>query len=108
MIESTLEFQYQPSVLRSIVAMFCALPEGLRPTHHSLGEDEVGEPILDVEIFLDSLAGAKLGPFLRGANVMYDVRLAGNKPNNEAVEKANFREKLLCNLLIYSVVILAF
>jgi hypothetical protein len=27
---------------------------------------------------------------------------------NEAVEKANFREKLLRNLLIYSVVILAF
>jgi len=29
-------------------------------------------------------------------------------PPNEAVEKANFREKLLRNLLIYGVVILAF
>lgn len=76
MIESTLEFQYQPAALRSIVAMFCTLPEGLRPTHHSLGEDEVGEPILDTEKFLDSLAGAKLEPFLRGANVMYDLSLA--------------------------------
>jgi hypothetical protein len=28
--------------------------------------------------------------------------------SNEAVEKANFREKPLCNLLIYIAVILAF
>lgn len=71
MIESTLEFQ--STDLRSIVATFCTLPEKLRPTRHSLGEDEVGEPILDTEKFLDSLVGTGLDPFLSGACVKYDI-----------------------------------
>ncbi|MDE2154878.1 MAG: hypothetical protein KGJ32_03140 [Xanthomonadaceae bacterium] len=80
MIESTLEFQFRPSALRSLVEMFCTLPERLRPTHHSLGEDEPGKPIQDNGKFLDSLNGAKLGPFLRGPDVMYDIGLAGTRP----------------------------
>ena len=78
MIESILEFQ--PTALHSVVAALCALPEGLRPTHHSLGEDEAGKPILNTGKFLESLTGAKLGPFLRGPGVIYDIRLAGSKP----------------------------
>lgn len=80
MIESTVEFQYRHDILRSIVAAFCSLPEGLRPTHHSLGEDEPGDEIRDAQKFIDSLDGAKLGPFLRGPGITYDIRFAGTKP----------------------------
>jgi len=94
MIESTLEFQ--SADLRSIVAMFCALPEGLRPTHHSLGEDEAGEPILDTEKFLDSLLGAGLGPFLKGPRVTYDIGFFDGLVGSERV-KSN---SIICNCFL--------
>lgn len=78
MIESTLEFP--STALRSLVATLCTLPDELRPTHHSLGEDKKGKPILDIDKFIKSLDGKKLGPFLKGPHVMYDIRLSGGKP----------------------------
>lgn len=71
MIQSTLEFH--SADLRSIVAAFCTLPERLRPTHHGLGENDVGKEILDTETFLDSLSGAGLGPFLKSSSATYDI-----------------------------------
>lgn len=94
MIEAALEFQ--SADLRSIVAVFCTLPEELRPTHHSLGEDEVGEPILDTEKFLDSLLGAGLGPFLKGARVTYDIGFFDGLVGSERV-KSN---SIICNCLL--------
>ena len=91
MIESTLNFQ--SSDLRSIVASVCALPEGLRPTHHSLGENEAGEPILDVETFLDSLHGAGVGPFLKGARVTYDIGYFDGIVGSERVKS----QSIVCN-----------
>lgn len=44
----------------------------------------------------------------RHSTIRYEAPLNYEGSTNDAVEKANFREKLLCNLLIYSVVILAF
>lgn len=71
MIESTLEFQ--ETDLRAIVAVFFALPEILRPTHHSLGEREPSKPILDTQEYLSSLTGAGVGPFLTGRFAKYAI-----------------------------------
>lgn len=78
MIVSTLEFHRE--ALASVLAAFFALPEELRPTHQSVGEDEVGEPIRDRVTQLEALAKRTSGFFLKGPRVMYDVSLAGNKP----------------------------
>lgn len=78
MIDSTLEFPAQ--ALRTVVAAFLALPEGLRPTHHCVGEDDVGEPIHDRARQIETLAKRTSGFFLKGPRVTYDISLAGIKP----------------------------
>lgn len=78
MIVSTLEFPRD--ALRSVVASFFSLPEEIRPTQHSFGEDEVGKPIRDHATLLNALAKRMSGFFLKGSRVTYDVSLAGNKP----------------------------
>lgn len=94
MIESVLEFQ--TSNLLSIVRTFCALPEKLRPTHHSFGEDEPDEPLLDVEKFLDSLANAGLGPFLKGPGVTYDIGFFDGHVGDERVKSSS----ITCNCFL--------
>ena len=78
MIDSTLEFP--PQALRVVVAAFLALPDGLRPTHQSVGEDDVGEPICDRARQVETLAKRTSGFFLKGPRVTYDINLAGTKP----------------------------
>ncbi|MVF24753.1 hypothetical protein EVC37_24595 [Methylocaldum sp. BRCS4] len=84
MIESRLDFQ--TSDLRFVVEAFCTLPMELRPTHHSRGEDEPGEPLLDVGKFLDSMAIANLGPVLKGSNVEYYVEFSYRNIGTERVK----------------------
>lgn len=70
------KFVFEPGwpVMRSVISALCALPDGLRPIRHSLGEDEVGMPIDDVQSFLDSIEDAPVAPFLRGGpGVAYDL-----------------------------------
>jgi hypothetical protein len=71
MIESRVEFE--TADLRAVVEVFCSLPEELRPTRYSLGEEEPDQPIVNSEKLLDSLAAAGLGPILKGEGVTYDV-----------------------------------
>lgn len=78
MIDSTLEFP--PQALRTVLAAFLALPDGLRPTHHSVGEDDIGEPIHDRARQFETLAKRTSGFFLKGSRVTYDIILAGTKP----------------------------
>lgn len=78
MIDSTLQFS--PQALRSVVAAFLSLPEQIRPTHHSLGEDEVGEPIHDRASQLEKFAKKTSSFSLTGSRVAYDIGLAGTKP----------------------------
>lgn len=78
MIVSTLEFHRE--ALPSVLASFFVLPEEIRPTHQSVGEDEVGEPIRDCVTQIKALAKRTSGFFLKGPRVMYDVSLARSKP----------------------------
>lgn len=87
MIESRIEFQTADLV--SIVRVFCTLPEKLRPTHHSFGEDEPEEPILDVEKYLASIVDAGLGPFLKGPNVTYDIGFFDGYVGEERVKSSS-------------------
>jgi hypothetical protein len=77
-ISSTLEFD--SSKLKEVVARLLTLPTELRPTHHSLGEDEVKEPIADHDEFLNALSNQELGPHLTGPNVTYVISCVPNKP----------------------------
>jgi hypothetical protein len=77
MILSSLEFCRE--ALHSVLASFFALPDEIRPTHHSLGENEIGEPILDYLAQIDALSRRKSGFFLKGHRVLYDISLAGDK-----------------------------
>lgn len=94
MIQSTLEFH--SADLRSIVAAFCTLPEGLRPTHHSFGENEVGKEILDAETFLASLSKAGLGPVLKGSSVTYDIGFFDGFVGSERIKSRS----IICNCFL--------
>lgn len=85
MIESTVEFE--TADLRAVVEVFCSLPEGLRPTRYSLGEDEPDHPI--TEKYLDSLTGAGLGPILKGEGVTYHIGFFDGYVGEERVKSSS-------------------
>lgn len=78
MIETELEFH--PGALKQIVGTLLSLPAELRPSHHSLGEDEKGQPINDPRAFADSLEERSPGPFLTGRHCTFYFSLAAPKP----------------------------
>ena len=51
------QFVFDPGwpAVRSILSALCGLPHDLRPIRHSFGEDDVGMPIDDASLFLDSI-----------------------------------------------------
>jgi hypothetical protein len=76
MIELICVIKFQPTTdVRSIVETLCSLPNGLRPTHYSEGEEEPRTPIHNIKNYLESLANAKVPPFLTGPGLMYDIGL---------------------------------
>ncbi len=78
MIEARLEFQ--PGMLTQLVSKLLSLPMELRPSHHSLGEDENGQVINDPAAFVASLKERSPGPYLTSAHCTYDISLAAPKP----------------------------
>jgi hypothetical protein len=78
MIEA--RFEFQPGMLTQLVSKLLALPAELRPSHHSLGEDEKGQLIKDREGFVKSLIERSPGPYLTGDHCSYDISLAAPKP----------------------------
>lgn len=78
MIEARLEFR--PGMLQQVVSKLLSLPAELRPSHHSLGEDEKGRPIHDGHVFASSLIERSPGPYLTGDNCSYDISLASPRP----------------------------
>ena len=79
-LSGDLIFDPGPETLRTVVAALLELPDGLRPDRHSLGEDERGKPIEDVEEYLDGLSNDPVPPFLRGEGVSYNISAPGNVP----------------------------
>jgi len=78
MIESTLEFEH--ASLEQALRAFLTLPEGLRPSHCSRGEDEKSDLITDPEKFVVSAINQTPGPYLKNLLCTYDISLAGDKP----------------------------
>jgi hypothetical protein len=81
-IKAGLEFQFlaRPRVLERLLS----LPPELRPTHQSVGEDEVGMAIDDRNKLIQSLERNESGIYLKNSNVLYDIRRSKN-------------ESLICN-----------
>jgi hypothetical protein len=77
-IESIVEFQ--PGILTQLVSKLLSLPAELRPSHHSLGEDEKGQLIDDPREFANYLKERSPGPYLTGEHCSYDISLAAPKP----------------------------
>lgn len=72
MIESRLDFKL--GSIRQLVTALMSLPAELRPACHSLGEDEVGTPIVDAQGFANSLNDGSPGLFLRGHHSSFYIR----------------------------------
>lgn len=96
MIELNLEFH--ASDILSVVGKLLTLPEKLRPTHHSFGEDEPDELILSPQAYLTSLEKAGLGPFLKGQAVTYDVGFFDGLIENKRVTSSS----ISCNCSLNS------
>ena len=56
-VHAGLELESGLGSLRTLVRELCTLPDDLRATRHSQGEDEAGEAIDQVERYLESLKG---------------------------------------------------
>ena len=74
------ELEFKPGSLQQVVAKLLSLPPGLRPSHHSLGEDEKWQLINDPKGFADSLEERSPGPFLTGRGCSYHFSLPIPKP----------------------------
>ena len=85
MIDSTLEFQ--TADLPYVIRAFCELPEKLRPTHYSFGEDEPDKLLLDVDNFPESLVDSGMGPMLKGSNVEYVIEFYYDRIGGKPVKK---------------------
>ena len=77
MIEARLELH--AGTLKQLGSKLLSLLAELRPSHHSLGEDEAGQLIGDPKGFVDSLTNRSPGPWLTGKFCSYDISLAGPK-----------------------------
>lgn len=78
MIETELVFH--TGTFRQVARALLSLPKGLRPTHHSLGEDETGLPIDDPVAFASSVEEQPPGPFLTGPCCSFHFSLASPRP----------------------------
>jgi len=78
MIEARLEFA--PGSLKQVLRKLLSSPADLRPTHHSLGEDEKGELITDPEEFIELVKEQTPGPYLIGRRCSYDISVPVPKP----------------------------
>lgn len=78
MIEA--RFEFRPGILKELVKKLLLLPVELRPTHHSLGEDEKGVLIVDPKSFVDLLPERIPGPILTGNRCSYDISFSTVKP----------------------------
>src|SRR5262249_59812680 len=76
MIEAELEFPF--SMTHLVLEELLTLPEALRPTHKSLGEEEVGTPIRDARIFLRTFELPSIGVLLRNSIARHDLRRLRN------------------------------
>jgi hypothetical protein len=74
------ELEFHPGALKQVVHKLLSLPAELRPTHHSLGEDEKGQPIKDPQGFANSLEERSPGPFLTGRHCTFYFSLAAPRP----------------------------
>ena len=77
-IHAKLELESGLASVRTLVRALCALPDGLRPTRHSQGEDQAGRAVDDVERYVASLKG---GPLLRGRGVLYNIMAPMGRTN---------------------------
>lgn len=78
LIKAELEFLFRarPRVLGRLLG----LPQELRPTHQSLGENEVGTAIGDPDKLTQSFENnSATGIYLRNSNVLYDIRKSRNE-----------------------------
>lgn len=76
MINAELEFEF--SAARLVLEKLMSLPEAMRPTHKSLGEDEAGSKIGDAAKFVQNFELPSIGVFLKNSNVLYDIRRLRN------------------------------
>lgn len=72
MVYASLSFGSGLTAPKALVAALCALPPALRPTHHSIGEDDVRQPI-DEATALVRLLETGGSRFLWGRQVSYHV-----------------------------------
>ena len=76
MINAELEFPYCESPL--IIEKLLGLPEVLRPSVVSFGEDERGTAISDAKSFASTFELKSYGIFFRNEAILYDLRKARN------------------------------
>ncbi|MGA8651787.1 MAG: hypothetical protein WB677_14405 [Xanthobacteraceae bacterium] len=76
MIKAELEFPF--SMVSLALEAILTLPDALRPTHKSLGEDEVGTRVGDARVFLQTFELPSIGVFLRNSIALYDFRKLRN------------------------------
>ena len=74
LIHATLRYDSGPSVVRNVIRALCSLSGSLRPKRHRFAEDSAGQPIGDIEKFLDSL-DARPSFMLRGKRLDYDITM---------------------------------
>ena len=88
-IHARLNLESGLSSLRTLVRGLCELPDSLRATRHSQGEDEVGQAIDDIEQYLASLKG---GPLLRGSGVFYSISAPMRRSDLPIICSCHFKE----------------
>jgi hypothetical protein len=76
MIKAELEFEY--SAARLVLEKLMTLPEAMRPTYKSLGEDDAGTKIGDAGMFVRNFELPSIGVFLKNSSVLYDIRRLRN------------------------------
>jgi hypothetical protein len=76
MIKAELEFPF--SMRHLALEKLLTLPEALRPTRQTLGEDEVGIMIGDPKAFLQTFELPSIGVYLRNSTTLYDLRRLRN------------------------------
>jgi len=72
------ELEFQIPARSDAVERLLSLPQGLRPTHQHLGEDDVGTAIGKKDALIRSLESNEAGLYLSSSNSIYDVRKSRN------------------------------
>lgn len=76
----TVELTFLPSAKRRVLQSFLTLPEELRPTHRSAGENDIGTSIGDPDRSCDDMEKSGSGFFLKRSHATYDLIFAGDRP----------------------------